>query len=83
MFAGIGRYSDPRIAAYALIALGVLAGLLLYFPIALAHELRRRSRHDNPDWMGDAGGRRRRLAVIGCVLAVAATVAGLFAALAG
>jgi len=53
--------------------------LLLYLPIALYRDFRRSDDEQLPSWMGDASGRKRRLAIILTLFVGAALILAVLA----
>ena len=60
----VARYSLEKIGLIALLGVGVVILLAIYFPIGVAREFLQRDDKEGPAWMGEARARRRRLAII-------------------
>lgn len=63
---------EGKIIVLGILALGALAALIIYLPIALIREAARSQNEELPEWMGSVRGRRNRLRIIFGLLGVLA-----------
>ena len=79
-------FATPRqgqITLVAVVVLVAIVALLVYAPIGIVRELRRKPDEELPEWMGTARGRRLRLLIVLGVLGLAAAGVWVVAVLGG